>query len=109
MSHLINLEDSSIPKKQRLNNLKKLLFQYNISLFFPWFKYKHYLACGFCCAMSMKRTFGNLKDYPELLIQKPVYQNSYPYWYPPGKLIPRIKCLRRAIKLLKDDIKRNNI
>lgn len=117
MLHLINLEKSPLSKKQRLSILRKVLRRYFICLIFPRYKEKFRVDTGLCDALD--NVYNNFGDdvrriielkYPELYIQKPSSELMYDlaFWYKPGKLRPRIKCLRRAIKLLKHDIRRNN-
>lgn len=95
-------------KQKQLKAYKKALLHYQISsIFIIGFIFRALLldaniSFGFCFY------FDNCyleNDLPILYSLKPTtsYYNSE-YWFKPGDLAPRIECLKKAIKLCKDEV-----
>jgi hypothetical protein len=93
-------------KQKQLKIYKKALLHYQISsIFIIGFIFKALLldadiSRGFCLYFNDYYLQNNL---PILYSLKPTntYCNSE-YWFKPGKLAPRIECLKKAIKLCKE-------
>ncbi len=80
-------------KDTRLSIYKAALKDYRRSLFMPLgFNVQRGTDLGFCRYFFTKNI--EFKDLPELYNQN----KSVAYWFPIGKLRPRIKCLKKAIK-----------
>ncbi len=111
------IEDDKLTIEERLLLYKKMLRTYVKSFLFQWNKEKYFTDCGFCRLIYKTTDLDNVKDsfifeldLPELYNQKPTIfaVNSLghpsPYWFDEGKILPRIKCLKKAIKTTKDII-----
>lgn len=86
-------------KEERLKLYKKMLRDYRLSFFFPkrWYK----TESGFC--YNLTRYSVSLEDLSELISTKPDKNyNGGCMWFKSGKLRPRIKCLKKAIKMIKE-------
>ena len=84
-----------------INKYRKALLCYYLS-YIPGFSFLLDTDYGFCLFFSKTNIYLEL---PKLYKQKP--DNNYEfgvYWFKPGKLAPRIECLKKAIKLCKDEV-----
>lgn len=95
-------------KEEKLVLYKKALRDYKLlnSLWGRMFlhKWKYYVHHGFCAYFRYRHgVYINNLEFPELSIQSPLLNTTFceGYWYKPGHLAPRIKCLEQAIKLCK--------
>ena len=90
-------------QKIELKRYKSALIQYQLVSLFPFLSYFLWANAGFC--HHFQEYCNNLKyKLPVLCSLKPknyhllVYSS---YWYTRGQLEPRIKLLKQAIKILK--------
>jgi hypothetical protein len=98
---------------EQLELYKKALRDYRLSLWFPWLKRKLETHEGFCCYFDTKVEnndyVGSLFYLTELNKLEPADTYMSSWWFWPGRLRPRIKILKLAIKncqaLLRDDTK----
>ncbi len=96
-----SLEEREI--KQRLKLYRKMLWHWR------WSKIMGYedTTTGFCNYLSYKNLpppYRRLVSYIELYEQKPEVISWLGFWFEPGLLSPRIKCLKKAIKLCKQQL-----
>jgi hypothetical protein len=89
----------------RLKIYKRTLLYYSIYLFVP-FKFRpRKIRSGFCYFINQITDFKySGPSFPELHSLRKVWSGDEEYWFKPGKLWPRIQCLRKAIGLCKLDI-----
>jgi hypothetical protein len=91
--------------EERLRFYKKMLLHYSISLFIPFSFRSTEVKSGFCFYINQKTDFEySVSSFPELFSLRKVWSGDEEYWFKPGKLWPRIQCLRKAIGLCKLDI-----
>ena len=83
-----------------INKYRVALFCYYLS-YIPGFKFKLNTDYGFCLYFS---NYNFKNELPVLYSLKPkiTYGNSL-HWFKPGDLSPRIECLKKAIKLCKNE------
>lgn len=93
-------------KQEQLKIYEKALLHYQISnIFIIGFIFRVLLLDaeinrGFCLYFN---DYSLRIDYPILYSLKPnITYNNSEYWFKPGKLAPRIECLKKAIKLCKE-------
>jgi hypothetical protein len=93
----------------RLKIYKVALFNYRASRLISCLSFFLGTDRGFCNYFKENSNY-NILDFPELIEQKPKINLVTPsftvhqgqgYWFKVGVKRPRIKCLKRAIKLLK--------
>lgn len=72
-------------------------------LFLEKEKKQNYLHYGFCSYFPVNLHVNfNEDNFPELWKQRPGDFDRYSFWWPKGKLSPRIKALQAAIDLCKN-------
>lgn len=84
-----------------INKYRLALFCYYLS-YIPVLKYFLNTQYGFCFYFN---SYYFKNKFPILYSLKPIntWYNS-DYWFEPGDLKSRIKCLKKAIKLCKDEV-----
>lgn len=90
-------------KKERLNLYKQALKDYRFQYWFPFFviaENYNKLHLGFCYYFSQLGVDFNIL----IELQNQMPEKFYSYWFKKGELAPRIKCLKKAIKLCKHEI-----
>jgi hypothetical protein len=90
--------------QEQLKLYKKALWDYIICFFRPSLKYRLAIDGGFCKYFCSKNIMT--KDLVFLNQQKPKTLWYHEYWFKFGELLPRIKCLIKAIKACKQSIKK---
>lgn len=86
-------------KEKRLKFYRMMLRDYSWNLFIPP-KFRHHrFHAGMCHYITSTANFW-IYSFPELIKQKPNITYSA-FWFFPGKVYPRIKCIKNAIKLCK--------
>ena len=85
--------------KEELEFYKEALKDYRKSLIFG--RRKFHTSGGFCYYFSCKSSIDNLPFILESLKPKKTYATLPLYWFKPGALLPRIKLLKKAIKICK--------
>ena len=94
-------------EKERLKIYKKALWDYRISKYLRRSILTENGLCYYFYAkeiitLTPEGVYGDgIKILPELYFYKPYDQN---YWFNPGELNPRIKLLKKAIKMVKKSI-----
>ena len=106
-------------KKQRLAIYEKALKDYTQRYkevggidTFIWDKNETIFNNGLCFYFASR--FYNVDTYdafkeilPELYKTKPKQASDSGWWFGDGELLPRIKCLKKAIKITKSKIEKN--
>lgn len=96
-----------IDANTRLAIYRKALKDYKKSWLRPAsVKMQLYTNSGFCSYFYNQKVYSSLESLPELENLHPVgYTYDGGYWYKPGKILPRIRILKKAIKAVKKLIK----
>ena len=79
-------------QQKRLSLYKSALWQYKLSLRFPFLKSILLTNYGFCLHF---RSIGFIDELEELWSLRP----ESLYWFSPGEIEPRVKLLEQAIKM----------
>lgn len=84
-----------------------MLLHYKLSRWLPFLSFFLNTSFGFCNYCYHNKNIHSLERFPELLAQKPVfmYSSLTGLWFKYGAKEPRIKCIRKAIKLIEDKLK----
>ena len=69
------------------------------------FKSEYYKFTGFCGCLIYETELRRLHELTILISLKPINQYSRGYWFVPCKMSPRIKLLKKAIKICKQQLK----
>jgi len=69
------------------------------------FKIEYLKFPGFCYYLSTKLELWNCNKLTILSSLKPIRTHSYSFWFKPYKMSPRIKLLKKAIKICKQQLK----
>jgi hypothetical protein len=109
----IQFKSEKMKAEERLKIYKKALWDYrkgfyiNI-LLYKWYVYDptYYGLCYYFDTVLHVNVYGSQFKtiLPELYAQKPVKNLVGNYWFDPGDLKSRIKCLKKSIKLTKQFI-----
>jgi hypothetical protein len=86
--------------EERMRFYKKMLHDYRVS--------DDSTHRGFCIYLQENgENYEGLSDFPELEAQKPKKLYALDNWFKPGRLLPRIKCIQKAIELCELNIKQD--
>lgn len=88
-----------------LELLEYALLEYKASKYIPRKSTDRGLCFYFYNTFSLPYSVKN--NFPTLYLQKPWYRDEDEHWWKPGRLNPRIRALKRAIKLYKKTHKIN--
>jgi len=97
-------------KVKELKLLKQALYDYRMSRIFKGFLFRKNRNTydGFCHYFGCNKHIWHSTELPILNSLKPENMYNKLYWFKSGELLPRIKLLKKAIKIIKNELRKRH-
>jgi hypothetical protein len=93
--------------QEELKIYKQMLKAFRKQYWFGWMKHKYWGYPGFCYYLYEQQNITDIKECSHLHLLNPT-NKEYGFWFHSYEMKPRIKLLKKAIKICNQEIRRQD-